>query len=186
MGSNCLILPYKENIELQKLLMYEKNTLEYLVTIRDLMFLTNNNEPTIFNKISVNFLYTVNNILLDNITRYVVTKNSNRFITLLNNNTLLDDLYINPVYLEQLSDVLVKDEIDRFEIERLISERLLNYIKMAYRNTLYVIKEVIFNLYTCIEKFLSNIYIRYYRVEVLNTCSPVIFIETNNHALNSY
>jgi len=176
MQSKFLILPYEENVELQKILVEEYDSYNFAISICELLQVAKC-DYTKQAEITRVFLYTINKIILDNLVRYVVNKDTNRFITLLNNNTFQHDLYVNPIYLDHINSIMIQDNMYQPEIERCTIKAIINNIINMIHRTTDRIKQVLFNLFNCIEKFLGNIYIKYYRVEVVNSYAPAIILE---------
>lgn len=190
-----LVLNIKENSELLRELNREYVTENFIVQIEDIVNLLVDELNLDFNMIYTSnlngelykaFIFVIDKIFLDNVFKYIALRNINIFIHLINNNTFNMDLYVNPFYTKQITDIVLKyinaNEEDIYSITNIINNKLSEIINNIYMNNNRFLNPVLLNLFNSLHDSLGYINIKYYKFELDQFNRPMLIYsekETN-------
>ncbi len=126
-----------------------------------------------------NILFVVDKILLDNIFKYIVCKNVNNFINLVNNNIFHMDVYINHFYTRQLIEVIEKhlnfNDEEKDSVEAIIRYKLQEIIHNFYTYNTRFVNPVLMRLFDSLYDSVGHINFNYYKFELDQYNRPMIF-----------
>jgi hypothetical protein len=180
-------LTAKENRELQQALKLQYARLDYVCFVNELLFSVNNSNSSVAITMCDDLLFVLNKILLDNIFRYVVAKNTHGFMFLLAHGTFGKDIYINPFYVAQVLEstgVYISDE-DKTEIENKIIQKLQLYIDDMYSTNTDSLNVPLLGMFEVMFNNLQHINIGYYKFELMNYVQPIL-LYTERHQYENY
>lgn len=125
------------------------------------------------------FLLVIDKVILHNIFKYMVDKDINKFINLVNNNTLHMDIHITHFYLNQLIEVVEKHlnltEDEKYSLERILEFNLQKIINEMYVNNTRFLNPVLIKLFDSLCGSVGHINFSYYKFELDQYQRPMIF-----------
>lgn len=124
------------------------------------------------------YVYVIDKIFLDNVFKYAVFRDTDTFIRLINNNTFSMDININPFYINQLVDVILKHinltEEEVITVTYIITSSVMNIISQVYQNNAKFINYTLLNIFNYFFEFLGHINPKYYKFELDKFYRPIL------------
>lgn len=124
---------------------------------------------------SADLIRLINNVLLDNVLRFLIEKDPYHFATTVANTTLTASMTVRIKY---LSDLLVKWMIappeDQDEREMNSSDMILNWLIQQHFKYKAEMDEALVEAYTIMRRSLPYRYMRTYRFELTGELAPVV------------
>jgi hypothetical protein len=173
---NLIFLPENQNNQLMQFLKTERAKLDYVCFVNELLFTMNNPDSTVALTMVNDLSFILNKVILDNVFRYVLSKNTHHFLALLAHRTFSKDIYINPFYISQViecSKVQLPEE-DKTEIENLIRYRLQHYIDDIYTTNSESINVCLLDIFEMLTCNLGHLNVSYYKFELMDYRKPII------------
>lgn len=144
-----------------------------------------------YRKFSIKVLYTINRIFLDLVLSYIITEKISEFILKLNMSTIVNDIYIKPIYMDELN-LLFITEYDSItdhsrteylkthiqpEISHILTSYIIGIIMYFYSNNQAVINLILMNtIYNmnCSIQYIIQKKIDRYVIELDGYCRPIL------------
>lgn len=164
----------QENRELQKALKIEYAKLDYVCFVNELLFRMNNSNASIAMTMCNDFLFILNKVLLDNIFRYVATKDTHKFMTLLAHGTFSKDMYVSPFYVNQIIEASGIYLEDKTELENEIVRRLQVYIDDIYTKHVETLNIQLLAMFESMWRNFQHLNIAYFKFELMNYVQPIL------------
>lgn len=168
------VLSAKENRELQKALKIEYARLDYVCFVNELLFRMGNSNSTVALTMCDDLLFILNKILLDNVFRHVVSKDSHTFMFQLAHRTFSKDIYINPFYINQIIESSGIYLEDKTELENELVRRLQTYLDDIYCNHAEALNIPLLAVFEMMFLNLQHINIGYYKFELMHFVQPML------------
>lgn len=126
----------------------------------------------------------INKIWLDNVMKYITGSNISNFISLVQNNQLWQDIFVNCFYASQISEVLAKyfninaEELD--SVTDIVIVRLQHIMTDMYCRNAMQYNQVLMRLFQAVYDLVRNICFKYYKFELDQYCRPLLFYSERN------
>lgn len=177
----AFVLPAKENRAIQNELKTVYIKTDYICFINELLFYFRNYNNDNVPKLADNMFYVMNKLLLDNLFKYIASKNYDAFFNVINNKVFTKDLHINHFYINQLLEGLSVYIEDQHDAESYLIKRTAIYLDEIYTNNVESFNHSLFDMYEVMFRNLQHKDFSYYKFELMNQLQPILlFSEKQN------
>ena len=164
----------KENLAVQREIKLEREKLDYVCFVNDLLFKLKAQNYQIVAGLCDDLLFVLNKIIIDNVFRYVHNKDGLSFINIISSRQFANYIFINPFYIDQVFDLISVHPDDKVEVENYFHAKLLSYIQSIYFNNSDTMNMALMDLYDSMLHSAGYLNIKYYKFELHNYYQPIL------------